>query len=227
MMHMRIEMLEFQFLGSSQSIQLENSSTSCVQTSYESQSLEVDYYFPCLTAVKQIRDIIAANTRKQSIYFDVIDFVPIQTRKEGNGDHENLSDNEDNVVSKPFRARSGSDISDMLSSAKHRRNIRRSLQISGGKTKKEDLGPEAACLDEINIKEPISRCPSLDLEAFVAEDPLVGDVMVEDIVGELVALNMEASESENDNDNVREISVGVTCYISLTFDPTLTVTLLP
>jgi len=38
---------------------------------------------------------------------------------------------------------------------------------------------------------------------------------------------MEASQSENDNDNVREISVGVTCYISLTFDPTLTVTLLP
>ena len=85
----------------------------------------------------------------------------------------------------------------------------------GAKAKIEDPSL-AVCLDGINIKEPISRCPSLDLEAFVAEDPLVGDVMVEDIVGELVALNMEASESENDN--VREISVGVTCYISLTFD---------
>merc|ERR1711974_309527 len=68
--------------------------------------------------------------------------------------------------------------------ARHRRNLRRSLQISGGKAKKEDLGPTAACLDEINIKEPISRCPSLDFEAFVAEEPLVGGVMVEDIVGE-------------------------------------------
>ena len=89
--------------------------------------------------------------------------------------------------------------------------------MSGGGVKAKIEEPSlAVCLDGINIKEPISRCPSLDLEAFVAEDPLVGDVMVEDIVGELVALNMEASE--NDNDNVREISVGVTCYISLTFD---------
>ena len=187
----------------------------------------MDYYFPCLTAVNQIREIIAANTRKQSIYLDVLDFDP-RERKEGKkGDHENLSDNEENVASKPFRARSGTDISDMLSSAKHRRNLRRSLQMSGGGKAKIEEPSLAVCLDGINIKEPISRCPSLDLEAFVAEDPLVGDVMVEDIVGELVALNMEASESENDNDNVREISVGVTCYISLTFDPTLTVTLLP
>ena len=94
--------------------------------------------------------------------------------------------------------------------------------MSGGGKAKIEEPSLAVCLDGINIKEPISRCPSLDLEAFVAEDPLVGDVMVEDIVGELIA-----SESENDNDNVREISVGVTCYISLTFDPTLTVTLLP
>ena len=187
----------------------------------------MDYYFPCLTAVNQIREIIAANTRKQSIYLDVLDFDP-RERKEGKkGDHENLSDNEENVASKPFRARSGTDISDMLSSAKHRRNLRRSLQMSGGGKAKIEEPSLAVCLDGINIKEPISRCPSLDLEAFVAEDPLVGDVMVEDIVGELVALNMEASEPENDNDNVREISVGVTCYISLTFDPTLTVTLLP
>ena len=187
----------------------------------------MDYYFPCLTAVNQIREIIAANTRKQSIYLDVLDFDP-RERKEGKkGDHENLSDNEENVASKPFRARSGTDISDMLSSAKHRRNLRRSLQMSGGGKAKIEDPSLAVCLDGINIKEPISRCPSLDLEAFVAEDPLVGDVMVEDIVGELIALNMEASESENDNDNVREISVGVTCYISLTFDPTLTVTLLP
>merc|ERR1711974_555824 len=87
------------------------------------------------------------------------DIALVQTR-DRKEEHENLSDNElDNVSSKPFRARSGTDISDMLSSAKHRRNLRRSLQISGGKAKKEDLGPTAACLDEINIKEPISRCP--------------------------------------------------------------------
>merc|ERR1711974_357332 len=83
--------------------------------------------------------------------------------------------------------------------ARHRRNLRRSLQISGGKAKKEDLGPTAACLDEINIKEPISRCPSLDFEAFVDE---VDEVMVEDIVAELVALNVETSQSEVTNDNV-------------------------
>ena len=136
----------------------------------------------------------------------MLDFAAaqIRDRKEGKGDHENLSDNEENVASKPFRARSGTDISDMLSSAKHRRNLRRSLQISGGKAKKEDPGP-TACMDGINIKEPISRCPSLDFEAFVAEQPLVDDVMVEDIVGELVALNAETSESEVKNDNVREI----------------------
>ena len=91
----------------------------------------------------------------------------------------------------------------MLSSAKHRRNLRRSLQISGGKPKKEN--PTTACLDEINIKEPISRCPSLDFEAFVAEEPLVGEVLVEDIVAELVALNVETSQSEVKNDNVRRI----------------------
>jgi len=168
---------------------------------YESQSLEVDYYFPCLTAVKQIRDIIAANTRNQSIYFDVLDIALVQTR-DRKVDHENLSDNEDNVSSKPFRARSGTDISDMLSSAKHRRNLRRTLQISGGKAKQVDLGLAAACLDEINIKEPISRCPSLDFEAFVAEEPLVDEVVVEDIVADLVALNVETSQSEVKNDNV-------------------------
>ena len=148
----------------------------------------------------------------------MLDFAAaqIRDRKEGKGDHENLSDNEENVASKPFRARSGTDISDMLSSAKHRRNLRRSLQISGGKAKKEDLGRAAACLDEINIKEPISRCPSLDFEAFVAEEPLVDEVVVEDIVAELVSLNVETSQSEVKNDNVREMYVGVTCYISLT-----------
>merc|ERR1711994_999634 len=132
--------------------ELKHELTQNFQTSYESQSLEVDYYFPCLTAVKQIRDIIAANTRKQSIYFDVLDFAAaqIRDRKEVKGDHENLSDNEENVASKPFRARSGTDISDMLSSAKHRRNLRRSLQMSGGggvgKAKIEEPSL-AVCLD--------------------------------------------------------------------------------
>ena len=167
---------------------------------YETQSLEVDFYFPCLSAAQQIRDILAANTRKQSMYFDVSDFAPLQPGKQladWNGDFDNFSDNEESVASKPFRARSGTDISDMLSSAKHRRKIKRSLQMSGG-TKKVSLE-----MPDGRVKEPLSRFPSLDLEAFTGEEGMVGTKM-EDLVGDLEALNVDPLESEVENiDNVR------------------------
>jgi len=84
------------------------------QTSYESQSLEVDYYFPNIHAVKQIKEKFQAFPRKQSVYFDASDYMSIEeVAAEAS---ENLSDTEEQV--KPFRLRSGTDISDSLSMAR-------------------------------------------------------------------------------------------------------------
>jgi len=129
------------------------------------------------------------------MYFDVSDFAPLQPGKQladWNGDFDNFSDNEESVASKPFRARSGTDISDMLSSAKHRRKIKRSLQISGGAKKVSLEMPDG------RVKEPLSRFPSLDLEAFTGEEPMVGTKM-EDLVGDLEALNCESEVENIDN----------------------------
>ena len=81
---------------------------------YESQSLEVDYYFPNIHAVKQIKEKFQAFPRKQSVYFDASDYMSIEeVAAEAS---ENLSDTEEQV--KPFRLRSGTDISDSLSMAR-------------------------------------------------------------------------------------------------------------
>ena len=81
---------------------------------YESQSLEVDYYFPNIDAIKQIKEKFSAFPRKQSVYFDASDYMSIEeVAAEAS---ENLSDTEEQV--KPFRLRSGTDISDSLSIAR-------------------------------------------------------------------------------------------------------------
>jgi hypothetical protein len=143
---------------------------------------------------------MAANTRKQSIYFDVLDFVPQQTHRKLQGDNENLSDTEDSVASKPFRARSGTDISDMLSSAKHRRSLR--LQRSGA-ARMEALVPAEQIL---NLKEPMTRCPSLDLGGEVGLE-----VWLEnrgDVVKDLLDLNEENADVEIEP-NVRTCVMGM------------------
>ena len=167
----------------------------------------MDYFFPCLTAAKQIRDIIKANTRKQSIYFDVADFASVQkpseyfdvedsflvqSRKQSQEEkQENHSDTEENMASKPFRLRSGTDISDMLSSAKHRRSIRKSLQIPSDAKK---TSVTEVILEENNLKAPISRRPSLDLGAFVDLSTLNMNSF-----DKLLAMNEEESSDEDDD----------------------------
>ena len=133
------------------------------------------------------------------------DFLPAQQAHHlRSQDGENLSDNEDNVTSKPFRLRSGTDISDMLSSAKHRRNLRRNLQRSGGVRKASEV--------DLNIQAPISRFPSLDLEALTME-VLAGDGKKEDLVKDFQAFNEDSSEvdiaaeAEDEFLNVRAIGV--------------------
>ena len=123
--------------------------------------MEVDYYFPCLADADQIKYLLKANTRKQSIYFDMADFDPIlRKRSNGNEASENLSDNEESSSTRqPFRLRSGTDISDMLSSARLRKTRMKAANIA-------------------LARPPISRCPSLDLET------LTGDVLEEVVVGE-------------------------------------------
>merc|ERR1712156_1084273 len=101
--------------------ELKHELTQNFQTSYESQSLEVDYYFPNIHAVKQIKEKFSAFPRKQSVYFDASDYMSIEeVAAEAS---ENLSDTEEQV--KPFRLRSGTDISDSLSMARLKfRNIK-------------------------------------------------------------------------------------------------------
>ena len=88
---------------------------------YESLSTEVDYYFPNIQTVKQIQEKFNAFPRKQSVYFDASDYMSIEeVAAEAS---ENLSDTEEQV--KPFRLRSGTDISDSLSTARLKlKNIR-------------------------------------------------------------------------------------------------------
>merc|ERR1712062_277368 len=82
---------------------------------YESLSSEVDYYFPNIQTVKQIQEKFNAFPRKQSVYFDASDYASIEEVAVETS--ENLSDTEGDQV-RPFRLRSGTDISDSLSTAR-------------------------------------------------------------------------------------------------------------
>jgi len=106
--------------------ELRHELTQNFQTSYETLSTEVDYYFPNIQTVKQIQEKFNAFPRKQSVYFDASDYQSIEeVAVEAS---ENLSDTEDQI--KPFRLRSGTDISDSLSTAR--------LKIKNLKNKKVD-----------------------------------------------------------------------------------------
>lgn len=107
--------------------ELRHELTQNFQTSYESLSTEVDYYFPNIQTVKQIKEKFDAFPRKQSVYFDASDYMSIEeVAVEAS---ENLSDTEEQV--KPFRLRSGTDISDSLSTAR--------LKLKNLKSKKVEL----------------------------------------------------------------------------------------
>ena len=87
----------------------------------------MDYYFPNIQTVKQIKEKFDAFPRKQSVYFDASDYMSIEeVAVEAS---ENLSDTEEQV--KPFRLRSGTDISDSLSTAR--------LKLKNLKSKKVGL----------------------------------------------------------------------------------------
>ena len=99
---------------------------------YESLSSEVDYYFPNIQTVKQIQEKFNAFPRKQSVYFDASDYMSIEeVAVEAS---ENLSDTEDQV--KPFRLRSGTDISDSLSTARLKL---KNLKVKKGEAEKEQI----------------------------------------------------------------------------------------
>lgn len=83
---------------------------------YESLSSEVDYYFPNIQTVKQIQEKFNAFPRKQSVYFDASDYASIEEVAVETS--ENLSDTEGQDQVRPFRLRSGTDISDSLSTAR-------------------------------------------------------------------------------------------------------------
>ena len=95
---------------------------------YESLSSEVDYYFPNIQTVKQIQEKFNAFPRKQSVYFDASDYASIEEVAVETS--ENLSDTEGDQV-RPFRLRSGTDISDSLSTAR--------LKFKSLKSKKLDF----------------------------------------------------------------------------------------
>merc|ERR1719422_2866706 len=107
--------------------ELRHELTQNFQTSYESLSTEVDYYFPNIQTVKQIQEKFNAFPRKQSVYFDASDYMSIEEVAVETA--ENLSDTEEQI--KPFRLRSGTDISDSLSTAR--------LKLKHLKNKKVDL----------------------------------------------------------------------------------------
>jgi len=94
---------------------------STLLTRYESQSLEVDQYFPNMLAVQQIKEQMKLNPRKQSIYFDASEFVTVKERFDVSETTENLL--EETV--KPFRLRSGTDISDSVNVARYKLKIKK------------------------------------------------------------------------------------------------------
>ena len=61
--------------------------------------------------------------RKQSIYFDASEYVTMKDKLTASETTENLSDTEDQV--RPFRLRSGTDISDSLNAARYKLKMKK------------------------------------------------------------------------------------------------------
>jgi len=101
--------------------ELKHELTQHFQTSYEAQSVQVDYYFPNLVTVQQIKNQLKAFPRKQSIYFDAFEYAAFDEKLEET--NENISDNEDQTH--PFRVRSGTDISDSVNAARYKLKMKR------------------------------------------------------------------------------------------------------
>ena len=98
--------------------------------------MQVDYYFPNLVTVQQIKNQLKAFPRKQSIYFDAFEYAAFDEKLEET--NENISDNEDQTH--PFRVRSGTDISDSVNAARYKLKLKR---------KSLKPKPEAGMIDKI------------------------------------------------------------------------------
>jgi len=65
---------------------------------------------------------LKSHSRKQSVYFDVLEFDSIKVKSDSCDVADNLSDDEDQTR---FRLRSGTDISDSVNAARYRVNLRK------------------------------------------------------------------------------------------------------
>ena len=85
--------------------------------------MEVDYYFPNLLAVQHMQNQLKSYPRKQSIYFDASEYITIKDKSTASEAPENLSDTEEQV--RPFRVRSGTDISDSVNAARYKLKMKK------------------------------------------------------------------------------------------------------
>jgi phosphatidate phosphatase LPIN len=131
--------------------ELKHELTQHFQTTYESQSLQVDYYFPNLVTIQQIKNQLKAFPRKQSVYFDAFEFAENDEKTVFGEANENISDTEDQNV--PFRVRSGTDISDSVNVARYKLKLKR---------KSLKMKPEPGVIDLLKEEQKslITKCPS-------------------------------------------------------------------
>ena len=113
--------------------------------------MEVDYYFPNLLAVHHIKNQLKSYPRKQSIYFDASEYVTINDKSTASKAPENLSDTEEQV--RPFRVRSGTDISDSVNAARYKLKMKK----NGAKNQHD---PSVVELLKEDMKNIITKCPS-------------------------------------------------------------------
>ena len=151
--------------------------------------MEVDYYFPNLLAVQNIKDQLKSYPRKQSIYFDASEYITIKDKSTASEAPEHLSDTEEQV--RPFRVRSGTDISDSVNAARYKLKMKK----NAAKNKHDPSVVELLQEDGKNI---ITKCPSgvsldeansmpLGLDQAGAEETRILKTQ------ELLTINMEES----------------------------------
>ena len=113
--------------------------------------MEVDYYFPNLLAVHHIKNQLKSYPRKQSIYFDASEFLTIKDKSTASEAPENLSDTEEQL--RPFRVRSGTDISDSVNAARYKLKMKKNIA-------KNKYDPSVVELLQEDRKNIITKCPS-------------------------------------------------------------------
>eukprot|EP00092_Neocalanus_flemingeri_P002368 GFUD01002533.1.p1 GENE.GFUD01002533.1~~GFUD01002533.1.p1 ORF type:complete len:151 (+),score=35.85 GFUD01002533.1:143-595(+) len=132
---------------------------------YESQSSEIDHYFPNLLAVQQIQEQMKSNPRKQSIYFDASDYIMMKEKLNTSETTEHLSDSEDHV--RPFRLRSGTDISDSLNAARYKLKLKK----NAGRNK-----PDTSVIELLQEKEINTFPRKVSLDEFIVPNEYPDDL---------------------------------------------------